>query len=478
MAERSNRRQEIYKNKEQLKPEEIRRRRGEAQIVLRRQKREENLLKKLPIREEDVGPATLEPQLVSQLYENNVDVILQAVTLFRKLLSKETNPPIEDVIQAGVVPRLVELLKVDNPSIQFESAWALTNIASGTSEQTQIVLESGNHPDVREQAVWALGNISGDSPACRDYVLDSGALQPLLRIFEEDHKLTMLRMPPGLFPTFVAEKSLPTLGKDALAKLVYSTDIEIVTDACWGLSYLTDGSNDKIQRVLETGVTRRLVELLMHNSPTLQTPALRTIGNIVTGMTHKLRKPSQGGLLDHFQHHCRKHQSSHAVVESGLFAPLVSILINDDFKTQKEACWAISNATTCLVQRSDLMDAIVSFGVIQPLCDILTCTDAKILQVALDAIENILKTGEYARAHHGYNPYVPMVEEARGIDRLNELQTHGLSDIFQKAFNILETYFKDQDDMDGMDDAMGGQIDEATGKFAFDASMPQGGFSF
>lgn len=49
-----------------------------------------------------------------------------------------------------------------------------------------------------------------------------------------------------------------------LQQLIHMNDEEVLTDACWALSYLSDGPNDKIQAVIEAGVCPRLVELLRY----------------------------------------------------------------------------------------------------------------------------------------------------------------------------------------------------------------------
>ena len=91
----------------------------------------------------------------------------------RKLLSSthDHDLPIGAFIEKGAVPLLINLLKrEDDPKVQFEAAWALSNIASGCSVETQVVVDAGAVPlvimllsspdaDVREKAICFLGNV-------------------------------------------------------------------------------------------------------------------------------------------------------------------------------------------------------------------------------------------------------------------------------------------------------------------------------
>merc|ERR1712137_734165 len=297
--------------------------------------------------------------------------------------------------------------------------------ASGTADQTRVVVEHGALPifvsllqspndDVREQSVWALGNIAGDSPNFRDLVLQSNALGPILALLSVADKPSMVRNATWTLSNLCRGKPPPDFdwvspALPTLANLIHTNDVEVVTDACWALSYLSDGPNERVAAVIQSGVCQRLVELLQHPSPLVQTPALRAVGNVVTGDEHQTQVIIQSGalpllhkLLSHAKKAIRKEccwtisnitagtkEQIQEVIKNGLIPPVMGLLQGSDFDTRKEAAWAISNAAAG--GSNEQIEYLVQCDCIKPMVDLLDTTDPKIIGVAMDAIEQILK---------------------------------------------------------------------------------------
>jgi len=130
------------------------------------------------------------------------------------------------------------------------------------------------------------------------------------------------------------------------------------------------------------------------------------------------------------------------LMNSNIIPPLINILQNADFKTKKEACWALSNATSGGLQEPNQIRYLVSQGCIKPMCDLLQSMDNKIIQVALDGLENILKVGEIdkeAAGAGGINQYAQFVEEAGGMVSIHNLQHHENLEIYKKCFYIMDS---------------------------------------
>lgn len=193
-----------------------------------------------------------------------------------------------------------------------------------------------------------------------------------------------------------------------------------------------------------------------------------------------------------------------AVIDAQLIGPLVSLLQTAEFDIKKEAAWAISNATSggthdqimygCFVIISLLMVIVflegahifwilddrylVSQGCIKPLCDLLSCPDARIVTVCLEGLENILKIGEVEKCignTGGVNYYAQLVDEAEGLEKIENLQSHDNHEIYEKAVKILESYWLEEED----DNLPAGDGPQSGFNFGGnDSQPPPGGFKF
>lgn len=251
------------------------------------------------------------------------------------------------------------------------------------------------------------------------------------------------------------------------------TDNEVLADACWAISYLSDGPNDRIDYVVQQKITKRLVELLKHPYPQVQTPSLRfeflykknlcfftlphitflnnrTIGNIVTGNDEQTQEVVNAGalpalreLLTHAKKAIRKEacwtvsnitagneKQIQSIKDESIIQLLIKIMTDDDFDVKKEAAWAISNATSG--GSKEQIEYLVNQNCIPPLCDLLKAKDARVISVALDGLQNILEKGKPTQAGE-QNMFAQFVDEAGGADKIEELQYHKEEEIYEKV---------------------------------------------
>ncbi len=147
----------------------------------------------------------------------------------------------------------------------------------------------------------------------------------------------------------------------ALFHLIYKNDKHVLASACMALCYLTV-TNDVVKEVVDAGVVPRLVTLLDNNDASVSFPALRTIGNIVTGIQTMVAGayPLLAKLLivnsstKTFWYEATVFASRIAdcnaaqtqdLITSNVILPLADVLSQGDFKRQKEIALVISNIT-------------------------------------------------------------------------------------------------------------------------------------
>jgi len=102
---------------------------------------------------------------------------------------------------------------------------------------------------------------------------------------------------------------------------IYHGETVCLVNTCWALSYLTDGTNERIAKIMDRFNPSRFVELLSHESDQVKIPAVRICGNIISGSDSQTQ----------------------ALLDCGVIKCL-KVLVESDNKTiRKEVFWTASN---------------------------------------------------------------------------------------------------------------------------------------
>ena len=166
-------------------------------------------------------------------------------------------------------------------------------------------------------------------------VIAEGAIKPISDILDRAQPgSSFVRNASWTLSNLCRGRPAPPFSKVAraiasLSKVLIENDVEdILIDVCWAMSYLSDGGEERIPSILQTGVLPRLVQLLQHPNIAISVPCLRSIGNIVTG----------------------DDDQTQTVIDAGALIALNELIYNKKKTVRKEVCWTLSNITAGSVE--------------------------------------------------------------------------------------------------------------------------------
>lgn len=411
---------------------------------------------------------------------NNTDRPAALSTLRRILACEDT--PIAVIGNLGVIPLLLNILKAEyEEEIVLESIWCLANLTAGPSEVIAKLVDLGgllvlsrflahSNTDIRDQAIWTLSNIAGDCVPHRDAVISLGVVEIVSDFLVSGKAKTSssIEVMAWLLSNLCRGSPDPPASVVStalrLAPGFFATEkARVVATACWMLSYLTENRPlETVDAVLNSGVVGKLLEWVMRTeAEKVQIPALRTLGNILTGDDCQAQILLNLGLLQHLaalidsdKREVRREvmwcfsnitagpeEQAMAVAKHNCVHRIVEALNDSDFGVKKEAVWTIAHLTRFLDY--NIYDGMLNSGVLELMVRILDHQDAEILLLALESISRLLAANSGAA--------IPRFEALQGFSRLEFLRDHSNITVHEKAGELIRQFAGLADLPDRMD---------------------------
>ena len=249
-----------------------------------------------------------------------------------RLLSQETDAPIDEIIACNLMPKLVELLTPNtNAELQHEAAWIICNVASGESKHSKIVVKSDAiqplinllkidvADSTMESVVWTLGNLIGDSIFYRNKIVFFGVLNELMHLQQRymDKNNNQLINQQQMKVLEIASWTLKNICLwEPLNKWEYTSIIvtqfaayltlvnkDIWSNVCWGLVYIIKNFEVRaINEMAKMGMLKQLIQCLTCDEWSVQRPAVLALTEVITRVDDTIaQEMTNMGILENLQ---------------------------------------------------------------------------------------------------------------------------------------------------------------------------------
>lgn len=113
----------------------------------------------------------------------------------------------------------------------------------------------------------------------------------------------------------------------------------------WAISYISDAGEKTIIKMIEVGILGPLIQNLNYPNNNIILPAVRSLGNFVTG----------------------EDTETQTVIDNGVLPQLHALLSHKDAAIRKESCWTLSNICAGTKMQISLL---IEVGIIDRMVDL------------------------------------------------------------------------------------------------------------
>lgn len=196
-------------------------------------------------------------EIISQLIHSADEKILADACWTVYYICGDKGDAVQDVLDAGVCPQLVNLLMHASANVLLPVIMALARISAGDDKQVEVLIENDilnclgqlvarNYPkNIKKQACLIVSNIAAGSKDQIQAVIDADIITPLI-------------------------------------VLLRTSETDVKKEAAWAISTAASGgSSDQIQYLVSRGCLEPLCSVLTHNDPDLVYTCLEGLENIL-----------------------------------------------------------------------------------------------------------------------------------------------------------------------------------------------------